>query len=115
MNQLKLLFFSQNVLRNHHIISTTTKITNQNYFFEVAIDKLKKNPNKKTFFSEHEDGRRGGEIARTVLWNSEFSLKKLIIFMFIFIACVCGSKEENVEKSVPNKFLKTTKRFNQQN
>lgn len=24
-------------------------------------------------FTEHEDGRRGGEIARTVLWNSEFT------------------------------------------
>lgn len=26
----------------------------------------------KKFFPEHEDGRRGGEIARTVLWNSKF-------------------------------------------
>lgn len=29
--------------------------------------------NQSLIFTEHEDGRRGGEIARTVLWNSELS------------------------------------------
>lgn len=40
---------------------------------------------KKTLiFTEHEDGRRGGEIARTVLWNSEFvciNIDNCIAFM----------------------------------
>lgn len=36
---------------------------------------------KALIFTEHEDGRRGGEIARTVLWNSEFifSLAKQLL------------------------------------
>lgn len=57
--------FAHNSSDNFIILQCVNNLTNENKFQATTTTNL---------FTELDDGRRSGEIARSVLWNSEFCL-----------------------------------------